>query len=248
MPTQGVMDRQRVGEALIAAARTHAQKVGERLQTKLAAFFDDGEPPPDLTRLQLQLARMVEAQLAALVEADGARIAELADDPPARERRDDAAAAVREQIVTIRQVVSAVLGADRAPGLLSLEGPTAENPLVLMRQGRRLLETLRRHGNGLPGPRLRGLQLDLAPATEVLRARLDELSVALRDVAVERRQAKESKRRRDKAVEAFDLLVRRVAGLLVGCYQLADLPELARRIRVSPPKRRVASAADRKES
>lgn len=37
MPTQGVLDRQRVAEAILATARTHAHPVGERMQTNLAA-------------------------------------------------------------------------------------------------------------------------------------------------------------------------------------------------------------------
>ena len=37
MPAKGVVDRQRVAEGLIASARTHAQEVGERLQTNLGA-------------------------------------------------------------------------------------------------------------------------------------------------------------------------------------------------------------------
>jgi len=43
MPTQGVLDRQRVAEAILAAARIHAHPVGERMQTNLAAAVAAGE-------------------------------------------------------------------------------------------------------------------------------------------------------------------------------------------------------------
>lgn len=247
MPTKGVMDRQRVGEALIAAARTHAQRVGERLQTKLATVLEDGAPLPDLTRFQLQLARMVEERLAGLVAADDSRDAELAEDPLTRRRRDEAAAAVREQILIIRRITCVALGPDQAAGALALRGPTAESPLLIMRQGTRLLETLRRRRGKLPQPRIHGVRIEIAPAMAALRTHLAELSAALRDVEVERRQASRAKVRRDKAIEAFDHLLRRVAGVLVNCYELAGFPHYARRIRVRPRKRRVATAAPGKE-
>lgn len=247
MPSKGVVDRQRVGEAILATARAHAHNVGNRLQTILASGLPDGMNLPDFTRFQLHLAQILEARLAELVDADSARQAETADDSPARWRRDDAAAGVREQIVTLRQIVRGILGADREPELLGLEGPTAESPLPLIEQGETVLKTLRSHRDELPAPRLRGIQLDLAPAAEGLRADLDELSTALRDVEVERRQAGASKQRRDDALHRFDHTVRRVADLLKACYAVAGLSRLARQIRVTPPSRRVAASVTGKE-
>jgi len=247
MPAKGVVDRQRVAEGLIASARTHAQEVGERLQTNLAEPLPDGETLPDFTRLHLGLARLVEAHLAGLIESDEARVAELADDPPARRRRDEAAAAVYEHIVTVRQTVRGILGADREAALLGLRGRTSETPRVLERQAQRRLQSLEEHRDDLPAPRLCGIELDLEPATEALRARLAELSAALRDADVERLQAEEVRQSRDEALEAYDDLVRWVASLLKGCYEMAGLSECARRIRISRPKRRVADAASGKE-
>ena len=247
MSSQGVVDRRRVGEALIAAARTHAQKVGERLQTHLADPDRDGGTLPDFTRFHLGIARLVETHLAVLLDADEACRAELTDDPPARRRRDGAAAAVYGHIVTVRQTVRGILGADREADVLGLRGRTSETPLVLQRQAQRLLRSLEEHRDELPAPRLRGIELDLAPATEALRAGLAELTAALRDAEVERRQAEKARQRRDQALEAYDDLVRWVAGLLKGCYEMAGLPELARRIRISTPKRRAASAVSGKE-
>jgi hypothetical protein len=50
MSSRSVVDRQRVAADLIASARTHAQQVGERLQTHLAEPLPDGETLPDFTR------------------------------------------------------------------------------------------------------------------------------------------------------------------------------------------------------
>jgi hypothetical protein len=247
MPTQGVIDRQRVGQALIAAARTHAHDVGERLQKRFDEVLGDRASRLDVTELQLRLAGFVEKRLALLVAVDGARLAELADDSPARRRRDEALAALREQVVDLRRVVRGLLGSEREPEVLGFQGPTAESPLRLSQQAEILLETLREHRGELPAPRVSGVRLDLGPAAETLQTRLHELTAALRDVEVERRQADASKERRDDAIESFDRIVRRVAGLLKTCYVEAGLPDLARRIRLTPPHRRVASAADRKE-
>lgn len=250
MPSQGIVDRQRVAQRLIAAARTHAHEMGVRLSSHLAEPLPDGETLPDFTRLHLGLARLVEAHLRVLIDADEACAAELADDPPARRRRDEAAAAVHDHVVAIRQTVRGVHGADRESELLGLRGRTSRAPLVLERQAKGLLhrlQSLEEDRKDLPAPRLRGIELDLGPATEALRTKLAELTAALRDAQVERLQAEEARSHRDEALAAYDDLVRWVADLLRGCYELARLPELARRIRVSPPQRRAAGAATGKE-
>lgn len=246
MPSKGVTDRQRVAEALVATTRTHAHRVGERLQTRFAEVLGDRASLLDLTELQLRLAGVVEKRLASLVAVDDARLAELAESP-ARRRRDEAVAAVREQIVNLRRVVRGLLGPEREPQLLGLEGPTADNPLRLSQQAETLLETLREHRGELPAPRVSGVRLDLGPSAEILQTQLHELSAALRDVERERRQADASKERRHDAIESFDRVVRRVAGLLKALYLEAGLPDLCRRIRLTPPQRRVASAAAGKE-
>lgn len=72
MPSQGVVNRHRVASDILAAIRTHAQQVGDRLHTTLAEVLDDGETLPDLTQLQLLFARLLETRLDALVAADAA--------------------------------------------------------------------------------------------------------------------------------------------------------------------------------
>ena len=67
MPSKGLVDRRRVAEALIAAARTHAHEMGVRLPSHLAEPSPDGgipSPPlppevtgPELSRFQVELAR-----------------------------------------------------------------------------------------------------------------------------------------------------------------------------------------------
>ena len=246
MPSKGVTDRQRVAKALVATARTHAQRVGERLQTQFAEVIGDGASLLDVTELQLRLAGGVENRRASLVAVDEARRGELAD-PPARRRRDEAVAAVREQIVNLRRVVRGLLGPEREPELLGLRGRTADSPLRLSQQAETLLETLREHRGEVPAPRVSGVRLDFGSAAEILQTQLHELSAALRDVEMERRQADASKERRHDAIEAFDRVVRRVAGLLKALYLEAGLPDLCRQIRLTHPQRRVASAAARKE-
>lgn len=121
MPCKGVVDRQRVGEEILAIARTYAHDVGDRLHTILAPGVPEGMDLPDFTQFQLHLAQILETRLTALLDADRARQTEMDDDPPVRWRRDDAVTALREQIVTLRQIVHGILGADHEPELLGLE-------------------------------------------------------------------------------------------------------------------------------
>jgi hypothetical protein len=242
MPTKGVVDRQRVAEGLIASARTHAQQVGERLQTHLAVVLDDGETLPDLTRLQLLFARLLEQSLDALVSADEDHLSELDDDLEVRQRRDKATAALRQEILDVRGLVRGVFGADWESQVLGLEGRTAQDPLALQRQAERVVERLRKPGETeLPAPRVPDVDLDLSRIPGRIVAKLDDLEEALSGVDREEREAESSQLGKDQAVEDFDELATGIADTLRGWSRLAGLPEIADRIRLTPPTRRAAA-------
>lgn len=242
MPTQGVVDRQRAGKALIASARTHAQEVGDRLAEQLSAVLEDSETLPDLTHLQSLFARHLERRLDALVEADESHLRELDDDTDIRQRRADAAAQLYDQVVAVRNLVRAALGAEREAELLGSEGRTAQDPLTLQRQAERMVERLREPGaTELTASRLPSVELDLRGIPARLETKIGDLRDAISAVVREECEAETSHQRKDRAFEAFDEAARGVADTLRGWCRLAGCPEFADRIRVTLPSRRRAA-------
>lgn len=242
MASKSVLDRQRVGEAILATARTHAQEVGERLHQILAADLTDGEPPVDFTRLQLLLARHLERQLDTLVEAEEAHLQELDDDPEERLRRDEVCEEVRARIAEIRRAARGVFGTEQARVLLGVEGDTPRSPILLHRYAVRLLQRLREPITAEPvASQVSGVEFYMPKVAAALEPQVDRLDEALKAVGREEREAESTRGRRDEVIERFDQAVGGVARTLRGWCLLAGLPEFASRIRLTPPKRRAVS-------
>jgi len=240
MPSQGVIDRQRVGEAILAAARIHAHPVGERMQPNLAAVVQDGEVlsgelPTDETdwiHLQRELVRHLEASLDALVTTDAEHLAGLAAVSEARDRRDRATSELYRSIRDLRAGTALFFGHDRTARLLGVRGSTARWPNALLRQARSVVEHLRHPQPELSGPELvPGLEFEPAPVADRLQTQMDRLDEALAEVAYETEQSRRTGALREDAFEAFDRAVRGVGRVLKGCYTLAGSPELARELR-----------------
>lgn len=239
MHSKGVLDRQRVARAVIAATRVHAEEVGQRLHAELAVVLEDGDTPPDLTRFQMLLAQLLEQRLESLLAAEERHRMELDDDGDARMRRDEASATVQRQIIALREAVSAVYGSDRVPLVLGIDGPTPQTPLVLHRQAQRTLDLLERPVEMEPQTELLSAeQLDFTGAAERLQEAATALDRALEKVALEAREAETTLRDRDEAIEAFDLTVGGVGLAHKAFLFLAGLPELAERTRVALPRHR----------
>lgn len=231
MPSKGVLDYRRQGNAIVHVARVHSKEVGERLQALLAEVLEDGETLPDIPQLQLLFARLLEKRLEDLMTAEDALDMERADDHEPRKCRDSACAALRDQVVKLRALVRGVLGADREWEVLGSQGPTAAEPLALQRQTARLLERLGQPGATLLATSFEDQTLDLSSLAETLREKLDELDRALATVDLEKREVEVALRRRNKALDTFDDMVRGLADTLRGWFRLAGLPQLARPIR-----------------
>lgn len=237
MPSKGVLDRQRIGKAIVAAARTHAQEVGQRLNEDLTAIVAEGETLADFTTLQIHLGRYLQMRLDALVAADELHLQELDDDQDPRLRRDEAAETLYRKVIEIREAVSAAFGDDQASALVGIEGETSRDPLTLHRQARRVLERLRNPELPLPPQRLNGLQIDSASLAAELQPATDDLAQALADVDRELRETETSLGLKTEAMEALDRAVRGVGRILKGCDELAEFPNFAEKIRLSRTNR-----------
>ena len=238
MPSKGVTDRQRVADAIVATARTHAKAVGERLQEILAPAFPEEQGPFDLVAFQEGLARYLEMRTDAIVAADNVHLDEILDDDVPRSRRDEAAAGCYSALVGIRDAIRAAFGRDRSKALLGYEGSTPTDPLVLARVAEHALERLRDLPVEPPPVRFGGVQIELATLADELQPALDELKAALRAVNLENRESEATLRHRDLALDAFDAAVAGIGRIVTGFDELAGFPQFADRIRLTRPARR----------
>jgi hypothetical protein len=247
MPTQGVVDRHRVGKALVASARTHAQQVGERLQQNLAAVLEDGETLPDLTHLQLLFARLLERRLDALLVVGRQERAELSEHRGPRKLRSEAAAEAREYLDRLRRAFRGAFGRACGPSLLGLTGRVPREPVSLCVVATEALDRLRTLlAVGPPQPRP-GIHLKLELVVETLQAKVESLDQTIQQVKRDELEAEATRILKSQAVEGFDAAARALQETLEGWCHLAGLPEIARQLghspRTSDPRQRPSKGA-----
>src|SRR4051794_240772 len=110
MPSKMVTDRKKSADTVIAAARSHGAAIQRTANQTLSLVIKKGEPALDLVSLTEFLARSIEKARDVMTAADDAHEAELRDDSAPREARDASAAALTEDIVELREVVTGLLG------------------------------------------------------------------------------------------------------------------------------------------
>jgi len=236
MASKGIVDRRRVAKAIIATARAHADEVGERLRENLAPVLQEGETLPDMVHLQRLLARYLEMRIGTIIAADEQHLNELDDDREPRRQRDAAAAELYDTLIAIRNALSAAFGQEQASEIVGISGPTPRDPLTLHQEATRALERL--SGPTPPSSRIQGLQLDFASLRGQLQPALDNLVQAVQRVDLEARESESTIRSKDLALDAFDAALGGIGRILIGCNELAGLPEFGNRIRLTLPHRR----------
>jgi len=232
MASKAVTDRQKSARAVTAAAHTHANEVATRVAELLAPHLRPDEQMPDFGLFLRLVGRLIATENEVLVRADAAHERELADDAAPRKARDEAVEKVRRILVDLRAAVETTCGMAGLPRLHLLEAvPT--DPSVLATIGRSVLDALRDESVRLPAARRRGLSLDREAFAEELELELPPLEKALAAVAREAREAEATLRQKRAAMEANDRAFSRGAAVLSSAFALADLEELATRLKPS---------------
>ncbi len=241
MPSKEVTDRQKDARAVLAAAETHGANAARALAAELHPYLRAGETAPDLTLLFTLLARRLEGTVNALVAADEAHTLELGDDALPRQKRDEAAAALRQLAIELRDQVVSVHG-DGALDPLNVKGETPADPVVLAAWSRTFAKQLRDGSVVLP-PRLRRTaSIDRTAMAEELEAALAPLDRALATVALEKREAEATLAAKNAAFERYEVTFAQSTGVLASVFRVAGLADLADRVR--PVRRAAARPAD----
>jgi hypothetical protein len=169
-----------------------------------------------------------------MVECDEAHLTELTDDGDPRRRRDQEAAELRDRLSGVRRTMEGLFGPERAAESLGLTGKLGFDPVTLHRQAERAVALLRgRTADTLPASRLAGVALDPAAWAAELSRPLGDLTLALAEVARERREAETTLAAKIDAITDYDAAFARVARLVAALFAAAELPLLAARVRPS---------------
>lgn len=238
MASKMVTDRQKSSAAVVQAATQQGEVLGAALAERSVA---ESGVALDVSGLVNFLALTLNTSLTTLINADESHERELADDPGARDARDEAARSLYDEVVSARSMLTAVFG-DAVVDSMGFFGSTSRDPVVLARQGRSVVSRLR--AGGLPTPRSTLVTVDTAGLADLLDAKVTTLEERLSDVAREGREAQLTLTEKQRALAEHDVVFSGVATTLTGLFTLAGLPELASRVR---PSRRQAGRTEEEE-
>lgn len=237
MASKQITDREKSALAVVAVGETQAEATAAALGKVLEPHLANGESLPNLALLLKLVSRALDASKTRMVDADAAHEAELGDDEPIRRARDEAASALSERIVELREVLTGLYGAATASAVFA--GPTPVDPVVLSRFAGEVATQLARVK--LPAPRLKGANLDTAEIASALQERRTTLDMQLKDVARELREAQATLDAKNQAMAAYDELFGGAATTLAGLLRLAGKTDLA--AKVKPSTRRPGQTA-----
>lgn len=233
MSSKQVTDRQKSALSVITAATTHAPRIGKASRDTLSPLFKKNEEPPDIEALIVHLAGWLARAKDEMVRTDEAHAHELSDDAEPRARRDELKAELTEEMVSLRNLVAGVYGAS-APKAIGFSAETPSDPVVLCRFAGEVTKALRKKSS-LPTPKRAKTKLSWSPveAADEIDTLREKLNAANEEVARELREAQGTLVDRNKAMETYDAVFRRVTNLLVGLFTFAGETELADKVRPS---------------
>lgn len=167
---------------------------------------------------------------------------ERADDAGNAARRDAAIAAVRAQIVPVRAVLEAVFGPSVLKSL-GVSGATPDETVALARFARAFVNGMAQ--SKLPAPLVAGVTFDPKSYLTQLARAVVELEQAIIELNIDTRENQAALMERDRAFDASRKSFSHVANFTNALLALADLEELAKRVR--PTGRAPGTVADNPE-
>lgn len=221
-----VANRLRAARRVAQAAHTHADAVGARLDAEFAAV---GIPAPPGAAIIRAHGLLIQRRADALEIADRAHDEELADDAAPRSDRDNAIEAITARLAEIRDVVGIVADPALQKRLGLTLQPSRLTPDELIQAAKIVADRLRT----IPLPERRGVRVDAIELAVSLDALSRELDAALAAVDRELREAEATLQTKHQAMTTYDKTFTGAAAALSALFNLADEPELARRVRPS---------------
>jgi DNA topoisomerase VI subunit B len=227
MPSRVVVQFQKHTGSLLASLQAHAPAIAEAVRTQTRAPAH--RAGLDADALLTFVARSCDEKLSALLAADDAHARELSDDEAPRARRDESAAALRTEILDVKQSVLALFG-DAWAQRLGLAGEIPVDPAMLARTATQVIQAL--ESERLPRPRSAAVGAVRSEAwVTALRAPLDALTEARTAVQREAQEAKGTLAARDAALAALEVANVTAASLAQSLARLGGVSELVAGLR-----------------
>ena len=225
MASKATVQRQRSAEKVIAAGRTHKERIGAAIGDRYGAKA--GEAGETLVTV---VTDDLDAKTDAMVRADDAHEVELRDDPSAREARDAAADALNGRLVVTRQQLTAVAG-EGYVAKIGFSGSTPRDPVAVLRLGRTVVIGLATES---PPPALiPNYEVDPDTWRQPLESLVNELDGHTQAVATEERETEATLVAKRAAIDAYDQAFSATATLISNLLAMAGEYELAKRVRPS---------------
>jgi hypothetical protein len=236
-----VNDQLKLCALVEASAAELAEKIHLGFVELLTPVVGDGEPPPDLRTLQLQLARWLAQRRQTMEELDASFARDLRWEQRLRQQRDDATKVLVSRLRLVQAQLDHAVGKGRS-GIFAgfATGLSLVDPALLTRIAEQAVEELRTVHFGrkeLSGLDLTALAASIEEPLAALKAALLELTPSLRRTQIAR-EAKQAH------LAALSRDVRRGVAFLGGCYRFTGLDFHAERLR---PKPRTGGVAEEEE-
>lgn len=226
MASKMVADRLKLRKIVVGAVTANAPKVTATLAERLTPLLQEGEVLPDLQLFQELLMRLVQQEGQELVAKDDANLLELLDINP-RDRRDQLAADVYAELVSLRESAVGLYGLEGARKLLGFSGSTAEDPEMLLRQANQAMARLRSADVPTPESRGEGLDIDLRQWPDRVEARVRALEQVLQEIEIERWFGFNTVSDKSGALTRFDFTLGNVTRIMRGFFSLSGLSRAA---------------------
>jgi hypothetical protein len=230
LPSKQIGDRAKSAKVVASAASVHAARVAQAVQTVLSPYLAKNEKMPDVEGLTLLVGKWLEETSARMAAADEAHIHELSDDDPIRKSRDEAQAALNDELVELREWMTGLFGA-RAVRSLGFAADTPRDAAALSRFAGEVVKSLRE--KDFPAPKRSGVSWSPVKEAEKIDKLRGALETTIADVVREAREAQGTLADKNAAIAAYDTAFSRASKVLEGIFTLAGETALADRVRPS---------------
>ena len=240
MTSKMVTDRQKTSRSLCAAIETFGAQAVSAVGELCEQHLVKGEKMPDLGLLFSLLVKVVQADTEALVQADSVLAREHTQDSNLRAERDKANEAIVSALVEFGEVVDGLYGR-AARAKFGLDSKVSRDPVVVQEQAKRVAQMVT---EVTLTPRVKNLQVDLTPYAQSFTELAETLGGTLKELAVNLRETDQAQVQKDASMMRFQKSYLKVATLFEAFCRVADLDDLADRVRRSTNRHGASVAAE----